>query len=491
MLIRFPPWRPDEYDVGSLEATAGEAKNVRYGRSDYVPWPLPVDYSAALDSSGKGAITVRDTAGEAQIFAGTTAFLYEFIDATTWTDRSATTYSVPSGERWSFTQYGDYIVAVNINDAPQVRQITGGAAFANLGGSPSQARICQTVGEFLFLGGISGEENRVEWSGRRDHTYWTAGSRDSGGQSFQEGGPVRGITPMGGRLIFQEGAIRLFAPHPSTAVFEFHMVERRRGLAAPDSLVTLGGVSFYLSDDGFYMTDGSGQSAPIGDKKVNSFFTSTVNTDRIGYVCGAAEPGGRRIYWLFPSSGNAGEELDYCLCYDLARQEWSYSDGFNDSWIGAAQTSGYTLEELDTLITDLGYTDIDDFPISFDDASLAGGAAFLASFAGDDFKMRTHSGAPRAVTLETADFQPFSGRRAFVQGAQLLTDASNATATFGRKARPQGSVTYGSAISQTDQGFCPARSSGRFHRVRMSIAASESWTHAAGVDVEAVPEGKR
>lgn len=495
MLIRFPPWRPDEYSVGDLGATAGDANGVRYGRSDYGPWPQPVDYSQALAAACRGAITVRDTSGDAQIFAFTSAAASKFVDsATAWTDvtrSSGGAYTAPSGERWSMTQFGDYLVAVNINDAPQVITITGGTNFAALGGSPNNARICQTVGEFLFLGGISGEENRVEWSARRDHTFWTAGTRDAGGQSFQEGGPVRGITPMGGALIFQEGAIRRFEAVDSTAVFGFFMVERRRGLAAKDSLVTLGGYSFYLSDDGFYVTDGSGQSLPIGDKKVNGWFTSNVNQDRIGYTIGAAEPGGRRIYWLFPSTGNAGEELDYCLCYDLARQEWSYSDDFADSWIGAAQTAGYTLESMDDLISALGYTSIEDFPISFDDASLSGGAAFLASFAGDDFIMRTHTGAARAATLETADWQPFEGRRAFVQGCQMLTDASNATATFGRKERPQGAVTFGSAISQTDQGYCPTRSSGRFHRVRMSIAANESWTHAAGVDVDAVPEGRR
>lgn len=495
MRIPFAPWRPDDYDVGDLGATAGQAKGVRYGRRTYTSWPQPVDYSLALDAACRGAITVRDTSGAAQIFAGTAANLYKFLDSgTAWSDvtrSSGGDYSVPSGERWSFTAFADTLVAVNINDAPQSIAITGGTNFAALGGSPPNARVAQTVGEFVMLGGISGTENSVRWSGRADPTYWTAGKRDSDLQEFPEGGPVRGITPMGGGLIFQEGAIRRYEQIPSSAVFAFHMVERRRGLAAKDSLVTLGGISFYLSDDGFYATDGGGQSLPIGDKKVNAWFSDNVDQDRIGYTIGAAEPGGRRIYWLFPSTGNAGEELDLCLCYDLARQEWTYADDFNDSWIGAAQTAGYTLESLDDLITDLGYTSIDDFPISFDDASLSGGAAFLASFAGDDFKMRTLTGAGRAATLETADFQPFEGRRAFVQGCQMLTDATAATATFGRKERPQGSVSYGAAVSQTSQGYCPARSSGRFHRIRLSIAAGETWEHVSGVEVDAKPEGKR
>lgn len=497
MQIRLPPWRPDAFDLG-LNETAGEAKGVRYGRTTYVPWPAAADYSQALAAACRGAITVRDTSGDAQIFALTADGAFKYAGAgAAWADvtrSSGGAYSAPSGERWSLTQFGDYLIAVNINDTPQVIGVTSGTNFAALGGSPPQARVAQTVGQFLMLGGISGTENSVQWSGRADHTFWTAGKLDSGLQEFYEGGPVRGITPMskqGGGQIFQEGAIRVFFTVESSAVFGFRLVERRRGLAAKDSLVTLGGFAFYLSDDGFYVTDGSGESKPIGDKKVNAFFKSTVNGDRIGYTIGAAEPGGRRIYWLYPSTGNTGEELDYCLCYDLMRDEWTYADDFNDSWIGAAQAAGYTLEEVDDLLPDLGATSIDDLPVSLDDESLSGGAAFLASFAGDDFKMRTLTGTARAATIETADFQPFEGRRAFVQGCQIATDAENATATFGRKERPQGAVTFGSAISQTAQGYCPARSSGRFHRVRVSIPAGETWKHVAGVEVDAKPEGKR
>lgn len=496
MRVPFPPWRPDLYDVGGLGTTAGDANGVRYGGNSYVPWPKAVAFSEALAAACRGAVLAYDTAGARKIFAGTSAKLYKFVDsATAWTDvtrSSGGDYSVASDVRWSFTQHGDNLIAVNINDAPQVIGVNSGTNFAALGGSPPNATIAQTVGQFVMLGGISGTLNQVRWSGRDDPTYWTAGQRDSDLQTFPDGGPVRGITPLRDGLIFQEGAIRAYRQVPDRSIFQFRMVERRRGLLAPNSLVTLGNVSFYLSEDGFYATDGSGQSEDIGSKKAYSWFFENVNTDRLDYVCASLDPSGRRIYWLFPGNGVSSEAMNYCLCYDVHLKEWTYSDDFGDSFIWNGQAPGYTLEGLDALGTALvGSTSIELFPISFDDASLAGGTPFLSTFSGSDFKMKTLTGAARAATLETVDFQAFEGRRAFVQGAQLLTDATGATTTFGTKERPQGTVSYGSAVSQTDQGYCPTRSSGRFHRVRVSFPEDESWTHISGAEVDATPEGRR
>ena len=492
--VPFPPWIPDAYDLNSPGAVAGEAKGVLPGVNAYRPWDQAVVYSEALAAVCRGAVLTYSTSSAPKIFAGTAAKLYKFVDPeTAWTDvtrLSGGDYGVSSDERWSFTPFGDTLIAANISDATQSIGITSGSNFAALSGSPPNSRIAQTVGEFVMLGGISGTENSVRWCGRRDATYWTSGKRDAGAQVFREGGAVYGVTPLEGGLIFQERAIRRYWPVASRAVFNFKMVEKNRGLKAPDSLVTLGGVSFYLSEDGFYATDGSGQSTPIGSEQVDRWFRANIEYDRVYYISATADPTGRRIYWLFPSVGNTGESMDMCLCYDIALKRWTYADDFADSLLFAPQTSGYTMETIGALITSLGYTDLDDFPISLDSKTLSGGSPFTASFSGSTFKMMTHSGSPRAATLETADFQPIPQARAYVRGCDLLTDATGATATLGRKERPQGAVSFGSAQSQTSTtGKVPIRGSTRFARVRMSIPAGEVWTQAQGVDVDAIREG--
>lgn len=494
MQIPFPRWRPDLYDVDAVNEVAGEAKGVLIGPNGYLPWPSAVNYSTALAAACRGGIMARNTSGSFEIFAGTNVKLYKFVDpGTAWTDvtrASGGDYTVPSDERWGMAQYKTDILATNKNDVLQYIDATSGTNFAAVGGSPPQAGGVTTVGSFVMLYDLTDNPQRLQWSGRGDKDYWTPGQRDSGLQDFPDGGPVLGVSNLETGLIFQEGAIRRYRPVNSRAVFEFGRVEDSRGLKGPDSLVILGRTAYYLSEDGFYSTTGEGQSFPIGAEKVDDWFQSVVEYDRLYFVNGTADPTGRRIFWLFPSSGNTGESLDYCLCYDRFLEDWTYADSFATSFLMAAATPGQTVEGMDDLIADQGYTSIEDYPVSFDSKSLSGGAPYLTGFHGTTFKMQQHLGAARAAVLETADWQPIPGKRAYVQGCRLMTDATNATATLGRKERPQGSVTFGSAKSQTGTGLAPIRGSTRYARIRMSIAASETWNHARGVDVMIAPEGE-
>ena len=47
-----------------------------------------------------------------------------------------------------------------------------------------------------------------------------------------------------------------------------------------------------------------------------------------------------------------------------------------------------------------------------------------------------------------------------------------ATATLGRKERPQGNVTFGTAQSQNTTGLAPIRGSTRYARIRMTVPAA-------------------
>ena len=51
-------------------------------------------------------------------------------------------YSVPSGDFWSFAQFGGKVIACNFNDNPQVIDVdTGAVNFADLAGTPPKARL--------------------------------------------------------------------------------------------------------------------------------------------------------------------------------------------------------------------------------------------------------------------------------------------------------------------------------------------------------------
>ena len=483
------PWEPGNYALNNNRIVS-EAKGVLPGPESYIPWPGLTSFSLALASGAcRGAYTARASDGTYKIYAGTATKLYIYVSATdAWTDATRLAggdYSVPDNEQWQFAQFGDKLVAVQLNDDPQVIDIDSGTNFAALGGSPPKAKYVETVGDQLFLGSTASLPNGVVWSGRNDITYWTAGLRDSDQQEFPDGGFVHGLTGLETGLIFQEGLIRRFQPVDSRALFEFSTAENQRGLLAPSSLVTVGRIAYYLSEDGFYATDGSGNSQSLGEiNGVNEWFQAEVNYDRIFSVIGAADPVHLRVYWLFPSVGNVSTTLDRVLCYDIAFDRWTHAD-INAEFIFAAATAGYSLDALDSL----GY-DLDTLPYSLDSKILTGGAPYLGAFASN--KLQFFSGDNLAARIETSGRQLSGiGRRAFVQGCIPYTDAENATMKAGTIERPQDSYTYGNAMSINAQGMCPMRSSSRYHRFRIDVPSGESWTHIKGVDPIFEDDGDR
>jgi hypothetical protein len=73
-----------------------------------------------------------------------------------------------------------------------------------------------------------------------------------------------------------------------------------------------------------------------------------------------------------------------------------------------------------------------------------------------------------------------------------LSDAQDFTLEVGTQDNYQDSIDWGSAVSPyTGTGQCHFRRSGKLHRFRLQIPAGEVWSNAAGLDLDAVAEGKR
>lgn len=481
-MIGFAKWQPDRFALNAN--VAGEALGVLPGPDGYVPWLSPVSLSAALPAACVGAYAARTAAGSIVVYAGTQAKLDKYASATSWTDVTRVSggdYGVAADDTWSMDQYGSRLISVNVNDDVQYIDVDSGSAFDALAGSPPKASVVRTVGDFIMLGGLADNPNAVLWCGRNNSEFWTPGTQDCDQQVFPDGGPVRGIAPFGNGqgTILQDGAVRAYEATNDRTIFTFAKIENRRGLIAKASLVVTGGLALYLSSDGFYATDGSGPSKPIGTDIVNAWFQATVNQNRIGTVRGAVDPVRQRVFWIFPSG--TGMIFDQCLCYDIALDAWSHA-AINASFILAAATAGYTVDNIDALLTALGYT-LDTTPFSFDAAFLTGGSPFTAIL-DQNFELSFFSGSPMAAVMETADVQLLPGFRAFVRGVRPVTDSPDASCAAGTKERPQTAPSFGALSAQNAQGLCPMRASGRFHRFRMSIPAGSTWTHATGVSLD-------
>ena len=273
--IEFSEWRPD---IALLDTKfAADVENVFAGVNSYLPFPSLVPFSTAtLPAPARGFYSARTINGEWKTFAGTETKLYQWT-MTAWVDVSRTVggaYSVPIGEMWAFEQSGTKLVAVNVNDNPQVIDIDSGTNFANLAGSPPKAGHVKQIGDFLFLSRLTTAglyNNRVIiWSAINDITGWTVGTNLCDMQEMPDGGPVQGIAGSEIGYIVQDRTIRSlqFLPGDVTFIFNISRIINDRGSISKYGFTSIGNVLYFLAEDGFYSISGQ-QVTPIGADKVN------------------------------------------------------------------------------------------------------------------------------------------------------------------------------------------------------------------------------
>ena len=470
---------PDQPDLANKAITA---TNVFPWATGYISVPALTAISTALTARCQGTFFARDTSGNVFNFAGDATKLYELAAGNSYSDVSRTVggaYACPSDGDWEFTQWGQTVIAVNGVDAAQ--KITLSAAnFQALGGSPPIARHIDIIRDFVVMGNVSGTPNRVQWSAINDSEDWTpSATTQSDFQDIANSGWVQKI--IGGEygLVFGEYGVWRMTYVGGAVIFQFDQIEKRRGLYAPQSAIGHGNFTFYLSDDGFYMTAGAGNSIPIGDGKIDRTFLNDLQSANYFRISAAIDPI-RKLYLVaYPGSGASGGNPNKILAYNWVYKKWAGPISVDVEVLARFASLGYTLDGLDAVSSS-----IDALSHSLDSRVWTGGAQTLAAF-NTSHKLGTFSGTAMDATVDTGEVQHFQGRRAHVNHIRPIVDSNAASITLGTRNRQADTRSYGSASSQASDGHCDVRSNARYHTYR--IGTTGSFSFIEGVEVNAEP----
>lgn len=483
MMIPFPPFEPDKSPFeGGATAVATNVLPVANG---WGPCPSLTEISQALPSTCLGAVYVRNSSGTYRIIAGTETNLYA-LDPTdfSWEDISGPSapYAVPLGDHWTFTQFGDLLIAHTLGDPIQSYNIESATDFADLAGSPPRARYSWVASDFLVLGYTDGTygEKTVRWSGLNDPEYWVIGKKGSDYQELPEGGEVMGgFGEQGGFYVIQRSGMQTFGFAPTSGfTFTRTVLNPKQGSIAPRSIVSNGpSTFFYLSDDGFF--NGVART-PIGAERVDRWFMQQVDKSYLSDVQGSVDPFEKIIWWRF----RAVNTMYYRIGYDWQLDRWCY----NDLEVGemvSMTTPGFTWDSLDML-----YANIDEANEPFDSRLFAGGTPTFATFTNDN-KLAYFSGSPLAATVDTAHVEIDDMNRSFVSGGRVVTDATNFTVTDSVRAFHGQEPVIGTAnVPNSRTGKVPFRSDGRLHCFTWKTEQGEDWSILTSINVDARRSGE-
>lgn len=488
MIVNLGPWRPDVAAVNAPTTTA--ALNVLPAPNGFRPLPAFAGLTSPLAGDCVGAFGVRSTDNTPATFAGTATGLYK-LASLVWTDvtKTAASYGVPAGDRWSFTLFGNNVIASNSLDPMQTFDLSSGTKFADLSASAPKAKYVATIGDFLFAGNlvVGGVAfgNRIQWSGVGNSTFWTVGSQQSDSQDLYSGGPVTGIVGGSVGYVFQYSQIRrvVYAPG-DPKIFQIDIVEQQRGCISPSSIVQVGQQIFFRALDGFYVLDmASGSATAIDSKKIRRWFRDNIKGSTDLYVMGGFDPVDRLVRWAFVSKVNATTIPDMQIIYDLEEGEFTFTDRGAQGFLTYAG-EGQTLETLDAFGT------METLPYSLDSAFWSGAGGAHGQI-GLDRTLGLLTGPNLPALIETCDYRVEGGENVAILSTVPLVDTANVAVALGVSERRSNVVLWDAASAMEDTGECPQHITAKLIRARLTIDAGAEWTLAQNIDVATGVDGER
>ena len=474
--LTFGEWMPDQ---PSVSGALTDAKNVVSQAIGYGPFPTPVIFSSSNAAEDLTSLyAAKQPNGDTALFAAGATKIYTVtgVGAITQVKTGMTT---GANDRVRFTQFGKTVITTNNAEKLQAWTLGTSTSFADLSATAPIAKFITVVRDFVVCANTletTQQQYRVRWSALNDETDWTENvNTQSDYQDIPDGGQIVGIRGGEFGLVFLERAIHRMSYVGTPFIFQFDNISRGKGCMVAGSIAQYQGVSFFLSDDGFYMCDGQNVTA-IGAEKVDRFFLEEASDSDYGSMSAAVDPIRKLVIWNYKSvNGNRN-----VLIYNFKTQKWTYGDAGTD-YLSEASTSSVTLEQLDSISGS-----IDALTSSLDSRLYVGGKYFLGGTLGT--RVMSFTGASQTAVISTGDLD--IGANSVVTLARPIVDNGSATVAIASRTLLNQGVSFNTAVAASSENRVPLRSAGRYHRLKVTPTGS-NWDNAISVDVDVTPQGVR
>ena len=473
--VTFGEWMPDQSGIsGSLT----DAKNVVSQAIGYGPFPTPVSFSSAAAENLTSLYAAKAPDSNTYFFAAGLSKIYTVSGSGTLTQVN-TGLTTGANDRVRFTQFGKSVIICNNSNKLKSWVLGTSTTFAEVSASAPIAKFITVVRDFVVCANTletTQQQYRVRWSAINDETDWVENvNTQSDYQDIPDGGQIMGIRGGEFGLVLLERSIHRMTYVGTPFIFQFDNISRNKGCMVSGSVAQYQGITFFLSDDGFYMCDGQ-QVVPIGAEKVDRFFLSDASEAEYNSMSAAIDPVRKLVIWNYKSV-DATRKL---LIYNFATKKWTYGDA-NTDYLGEASSGASTLEELDSISGS-----IDALTTSLDSLLYVGGKYFLGGTYGT--RVYSFTGASLTGSIATGDIDV--GANSVVTLARPIVDNGSGSLSVASRTLLNQSVTYGTSTAADSENRVSLRSAGRYHRLKLTPTGA-NWKTAVAVDVDIAPQGVR
>ena len=426
---------------------------------------------------------------------------------------------------WSLSNFGQVLIATiangktftwNAGDASRltVRASTSTSGFST-SANPTATRVSLVspttrhlihLGTETTIGDTSTQDDMfIRFSDQEDiNDYTPTAINSAGSQRLQDGTKIIGsLKAKEVILVWTDNALYTMKFIGAPFTFGFEQVGTNCGLIGKNAAVEIDGVAFWMSNNGFFMFDGTVKSLPCS---VEDYVYDQADTTKGQQIYAGLNNQFTEVVWYYPSTSSDYNDQYVVLNYGekVEGGVWYIGTEARTSWIDAVvypqpyatkfnSTSNGTFPAV-VGQDGLGQTQFFEHEVGTDQINQDGSTTTITSFIKSfDFDLQARQkDAQGKSSGPTIAGESFLALRRFVPDFKTLT--GNAVVTLAIKRYPQQSDTVSSLspftiTSSTDKKDTRAR--GRYLNVKIENTSSgEEWRFGTfKIDVQ--PDGRR
>ena len=420
---------------------------------------------------------------------------------------------------WSLSNFGQVLVATIANGKTftwnagaasplTVRASTSTSGFST-SANPTATRVTLVspttrhlihLGTETTIGDTSSQDDMfIRFSDQEDiNDYTPTAINSAGSQRLQDGTRIIGsLKAKESILVWTDNALYTMKFIGAPFTFGFEQVGTNCGLIGKNAAVEIDGIAFWMSNNGFFMFDGTVKSLPCS---VEDYVYNQADTTKGQQICAGLNNQFTEVVWYYPSTNSEYNDQYVIFNYGQPMQGgvWYIGTEARTSWIDASVYQKPFATKFNSSATGtfpeiigedgLGQTQFFEHEVGTDQINQDGTTTTVTSFVKSyDFDIQSRQQGTEGVAGDI-----FLAMRRFVPDFKDLQ--GNAKVTLAVKRYPQQSDTTTSLSpftinSSTDKKDTRAR--GRFVNIKIeNTDVSESWRFGT-LRIDIQPDGRR
>ena len=459
-----------------------------------------IEAKAAASSDATGATAN----GTYQINTGSATSIFGYgwgastYGASTWnTTREGLTGGqgvLLESAKWALDNWGEDVLALQFNGGLFYWDTSGGlssnrSSVTNVSNAPTKTRFMLVSGDdrhvICFgtettIGTSSTQDNMfLRWSGQEDQNVWTpTATNTAGSKRLVDGNFIQtAVRSRGAVLIWTDTALYQMQFIGPPLTFGFNQLGSACGCIGLNAAKDVGGVSFWMGTDSFFLFDGAVQKIPCS---VQDYVFDDLNVNAKQDIFCAANTDYNEVMWFYPSANS--QQIDRVVFYNYAENLWYIGSLARSSWADRGTYDNPYAAEFKSTDTTATISTI---------TGLKAGRTFihLHEFGSND------DGSAMNTHIESGDVDIADGDQ-FMSIGRLIPDfksqAGTVDLTIKTRPYPNGTQkTHGSFDITTSTTKKDTRIRGRQVAVRVaSDAIDDNWRYGT-LRLDIKPDGMR